>query len=56
MQYFVRGLGLVDKGGCSYCHVEDRADDEKMQKLIARNMGSPWCVKSTRVSRTASST
>ena len=24
MQTFVKGLGLLDKGTCSYCHVEDR--------------------------------
>jgi mono/diheme cytochrome c family protein len=38
MQGFVEGLGLLDKGACSYCHVEDRSSDEKMQKVIARNM------------------
>ena len=38
MQTFVEGLGLLDKGACSYCHVEDRSSDEKMQKVIARNM------------------
>lgn len=38
MQGFVEGLGLLDKGVCSYCHVEDRSSDEKMQKVIARNM------------------
>jgi hypothetical protein len=31
-------LGLLDQGGCNYCHVEDRASDEKMPKVIARNM------------------
>lgn len=38
MQAFVEALGVADKGRCNYCHVEDRASDEKMQKLIARNM------------------
>jgi photosynthetic reaction center cytochrome c subunit len=38
MQGFVEGLGLLDKGACSYCHVEDRSSDEKMEKVIARNM------------------
>jgi hypothetical protein len=33
MQTFVQALGLVDKGRCSYCHVEDRASDEKTQKV-----------------------
>jgi len=38
MQNFVQALGLLDKGACIYCHVEDRASDEKMQKVTARNM------------------
>jgi Photosynthetic reaction centre cytochrome C subunit len=38
MQDFVLALGLLDKGVCNYCHVDDRASDEKMQKVIARNM------------------
>jgi mono/diheme cytochrome c family protein len=38
MQGFVEGLGLLDKGACSYCHVDDRSSDEKMQKVIARSM------------------
>jgi Photosynthetic reaction centre cytochrome C subunit len=38
MQGFVEGLGLLDKGVCSYCHVEDRSSDEKMEKVIARRM------------------
>ncbi len=38
MQSFVPALGLADKGGCTYCHVEDRSSDEKKQKLMARNM------------------
>lgn len=38
MQSFVQALGLLDKGACAYCHVEDRSSDEKMQKVIARNM------------------
>ena len=37
------GAGVVlpqrtSRGRCNYCHVEDRASDEKMQKVIARNM------------------
>jgi hypothetical protein len=29
----------MHQGPCNYCHVEgDRASDEKMQKVIARNM------------------
>jgi hypothetical protein len=28
----------LDKGVCNYCHIDDRASDEKMQKVIARNM------------------
>jgi hypothetical protein len=35
MQSFVQALGLLDQGGCNYCHVDDRASDEKMQKVIA---------------------
>lgn len=38
MQGFVQALGLLDKGTCSYCHVEDRSLDEKPQKLMARKM------------------
>jgi hypothetical protein len=38
MQSFVQALDLADKGACNYCHVQDRASDEKMQKLTARNM------------------
>jgi hypothetical protein len=38
MQAFVPALGLAEKGGCTYCHVDDRSSDEKKQKLIARNM------------------
>jgi photosynthetic reaction center cytochrome c subunit len=38
MQSFVQALGLLDKGACAYCHVADRASDEKMQKVTARNM------------------
>jgi len=38
MQSFVQALGVADQGRCSYCHVEDRASDEKMQKVTARNM------------------
>jgi photosynthetic reaction center cytochrome c subunit len=39
MQNFVQALGYADKGACEYCHVKgDRASDEKMQKVTARNM------------------
>jgi hypothetical protein len=38
MQSFVQALGLLDKGTCSYCHVEDRSSDEKRQKVVARRM------------------
>lgn len=38
MQSFVQGLGLLDKGTCSYCHVDDRTSDEKEQKVTARKM------------------
>jgi hypothetical protein len=31
-------LGLLEKGTCNYCHVEDRSSDEKMPKVIARRM------------------
>ena len=40
MQTFVKGLGLLDKGTCAYCHVEDRSSDEKPQKVTARKMVS----------------
>jgi hypothetical protein len=38
MQSFVAALGLLDKGTCSHCHVEDRSSDEKEPKLVARRM------------------
>lgn len=38
MQSFVQALGLLDKGTCSYCHVEDRSSDEKRAKVVARRM------------------
>jgi hypothetical protein len=38
MQNFVQALGLLEKGACTYCQVEDPASDEKMQKLTAREM------------------
>ena len=28
MQGFVEGLGLLDKGACCFCHVDDRSSDE----------------------------
>jgi hypothetical protein len=38
MQSFVQALGLLDKGTCAYCHVEDRSSDAKTQKVTARRM------------------
>ncbi len=38
MQSFVAALGLLDKGTCAYCHVEDRSADTKPQKVTARRM------------------
>ena len=38
MQSFVQALGLADKGGCNYCHVQDRSSDEKQEKVTARMM------------------
>jgi len=38
MQSFVQALGLLEKGTCSYCHVEDRSSDEKKPKQVARRM------------------
>ena len=38
MQSFVQALGLLDKGTCAYCHVEDRKSDEKRPKVVARRM------------------
>jgi nitrate/TMAO reductase-like tetraheme cytochrome c subunit len=38
MQSFVQALGLLDKGTCDYCHVEDRSSDAKPQKVTARRM------------------
>ena len=38
MQSFVQALGLLDKGTCNYCHVEDRSSDEKRPKVVARRM------------------
>lgn len=38
MQSFVQALGLLDKGTCTYYHVEDRASDEKRPKQVARRM------------------
>ena len=38
MQSFVQALGLLEKGTCSYCHVEDRSSDEKRPKQVARRM------------------
>ncbi|HKE86409.1 MAG TPA: photosynthetic reaction center cytochrome c subunit family protein [Vicinamibacterales bacterium] len=38
MQSFVQALGLLDKGTCDYCHVQDKASDEKRPKQVARRM------------------
>jgi hypothetical protein len=38
MQSFVQALGLLDKGTCGYCHVDDRSADAKVQKVTARRM------------------
>jgi hypothetical protein len=38
MQSFVAALGLLDKGTCGYCHVEDRSLDAKPAKVTARRM------------------
>ena len=38
MQSFVQALGLLEKGTCAYCHVEDRSSDAKIQKVTARRM------------------
>ena len=38
MQSFVQALGLLDKGTCDYCHVDDRSSDAKIQKVTARRM------------------
>lgn len=38
MPTFVRDLGLLEEGTCSFCHVADRSSDEKPPKVIARNM------------------
>jgi photosynthetic reaction center cytochrome c subunit len=38
MQGYVQALGLLEKGTCSYCHVEDRSSDEKRPKQVARRM------------------
>jgi hypothetical protein len=38
MQSFVQALGLLDKGTCDYCHVDDRSSDAKIQKATARRM------------------
>jgi hypothetical protein len=38
IQSFVQALGLADQRRCSYCHIEDRASAEKIEKVTARNM------------------
>jgi len=38
MQSVVQALGLLEKGACAYCHVEDRSSDAKVQKQTARRM------------------
>jgi photosynthetic reaction center cytochrome c subunit len=39
MDVFVQALGLADKGGCTYCHVQGNfPSDEKPPKETARKM------------------
>ena len=38
MQSFVKGLGLLDKGTCDFCHEADRSLDTKPTKVTARRM------------------
>jgi photosynthetic reaction center cytochrome c subunit len=38
MRAFVPALGLADKGGCNFCHEQDRSSDAKMEKVMARMM------------------
>ena len=38
MQSFVQALGLLDKGTCAFCHVDDRSSDSKVEKATARRM------------------
>jgi len=38
MRSFVPALGLADKGGCNFCHEQDRSSDAKMEKVTARMM------------------
>ena len=38
MRSFVVGLGLADKGGCNFCHEQERASDAKPEKVMARMM------------------
>jgi photosynthetic reaction center cytochrome c subunit len=39
MGQYVAALGVADKGGCNFCHVQgDRASDEKPEKVTARAM------------------
>jgi len=38
MQTFVASLGLADKGGCGFCHEQDKSADTKMEKVMARMM------------------
>jgi Photosynthetic reaction centre cytochrome C subunit len=38
MRTFVPALGLADKGGCNFCHEQDRSSDAKPEKVTARMM------------------
>ena len=38
MRTFPAALGVADKGGCNFCHVQDRSSDEKPEKVMARMM------------------
>jgi hypothetical protein len=56
MQSFVQALGLLDKGTCAYCHVDDRSSDAKVQKTTARRMiimmrGHQWHFRGRQTAR-----
>jgi hypothetical protein len=38
MAKYVQALGVQQSGGCNFCHAQDKASDEKPQKLTARMM------------------
>jgi len=43
MPSFVQALGLLAKGTCTYCHVDDGSADAKPQKVTARRMVIMMC-------------